>query len=105
MTKKLFEKIFPGKEIKDEATFRQQLKEDIEKQFAQEHKRYFFGKAVDALLENIDLPLPVDFLKRWMIETSEGKLSMEELDKEFESKYAKGIRWQLIEAELMKQKS
>lgn len=103
LDEKLFDKIFPGKEIKDEATFRQQLKEDIEKQFAQEHKRYFFGKAVDALLENIDLPLPVDFLKRWMIETSEGKLSMEELDKEFESKYAKGIRWQLIEAELMKQ--
>ncbi|MCK9452090.1 MAG: trigger factor [Bacteroidales bacterium] len=99
----LFEKIFPGKEIKDEATFKEQLKGDIENQFAQEHKRYFFGKAVDQLLEQVDLPLPVDFLKRWLIETSEGKLKMEELDKEFDSKYAKGIRWQLIEAELMKQ--
>jgi len=99
----LFEKIFPGKEIKDEVTFKEHLKVDIETQFAQEHKRYFFGKAVDQLLEQVDLPLPVDFLKRWLIETSEGKLKMEELDKEFESKYAKGIRWQLIEAELIKQ--
>lgn len=99
----LFEKIFPGKELKDEAAFREYLKTDIEKQFAQEHKRYFFGKAVDQLLDTVEMPLPEEFLKRWLVETSEGKLTLEEVNKEFEDKYAKGIRWQLFEGKLLKQ--
>jgi trigger factor len=103
LDEELFNKIFPGKEIKDEAAFREQLKEDIENQFAQEHKRYFFGKAVDQLIEKVAMPLPEEFLKRWLVETSEGKLSEEEVNANFDSKYAKSIRWQMIEAELVKQ--
>ncbi|MBU1367965.1 MAG: trigger factor [Bacteroidetes bacterium] len=103
LDEELFNKIFPGKEINDEAAFREQLKEDIENQFAQEHKRYFFGKAVDQLIEKVAMPLPEEFLKRWLVETSEGKLSEEEVNANFDSKYAKSIRWQMIEAELVKQ--
>ncbi|MBU2465189.1 MAG: hypothetical protein KJ615_02515, partial [Bacteroidetes bacterium] len=97
LDEELFNKIFPGKEINDEAAFREQLKEDIENQFAQEHKRYFFGKAVDQLIEKVAMPLPEEFLKRWLVETSEGKLSEEEVNANFDSKYAKSIRWQMIE--------
>ncbi|HOI31560.1 MAG TPA: trigger factor [Bacteroidales bacterium] len=86
----LFEKIFPGAEIKDEQAFREKIKEEIEKQYESESDRYFFTKAVDQLIETFDAPLPDDFLKRWLVYNSEGKLNKDIVEAEYETKYANG---------------
>jgi hypothetical protein len=36
-------------------------------------------------------------MKRWIVENSQGKVSAEDVEKNYENDYAKGIRWQLIE--------
>ncbi|MBG0781802.1 MAG: trigger factor [Bacteroidales bacterium] len=98
----LFEKIFPGAEINDEQAFREKIKQEIEKQYESESDRYFFTKAVDQLIETFEAPLPDDFLKRWLVYNSEGKLSKEAVEAEYDTKYANSIKWQMIEAELLK---
>ncbi len=98
----LFEKIFPGAEITDEQAFREKIKQEIEKQYESESDRYFFTKAVDQLIETFEAPLPEDFLKRWLVYNSEGKLSKEAVEAEYDTKYANSIKWQMIEAELLK---
>jgi trigger factor len=98
----LFEKIFPGAEISDEQAFREKIKQEIEKQYESESDRYFFTKAVDQLIETFEAPLPEDFLKRWLVYNSEGKLSKEAVESEYDTKYANSIKWQMIEADLLK---
>ncbi len=102
LDEELYAKIFPGDEIKDEQTFSSKIKEVIERQHVSESDRYFFTKAVDQLIETFDAPLPDDFLKRWLVYNSEGKLSDKDIESEYDTKYANSIKWQIIEAELLK---
>ena len=98
----LFNKIFPNKEIKDVDTFRANVKEEMERQYTNETDRILFNKMIDALVENTPFALPDAFLKRWIHENNQGKLSVEDIEKNYETNYNKGLRWQLIEDSIVK---
>ena len=97
-----FKKIFPDKEIKDVDAFRAAVKEEMERQYANETDRILFTKMIDALVDNTPFTLPDDFLKRWIHENNQGKLSMDDIEKNYEANYSKGLRWQLIEDSIVK---
>ena len=97
-----FEKVFPGKEIKDLETFRTNVKEEMEKQYTNETDRILFTKMIDALVDNTPFALPDSFLKRWIYENNQGKLSLEDIEKNYDENYSKGLRWQLIEDSIVK---
>ena len=63
----------------------------------------FYNKAVDQLVEEIKFDLPDTFLKRWIVENSEGKITAEDVEKNYDNSYVKSLRWQLIEEALVKQ--
>ncbi len=95
-----FERIFPGQNINDEEAFRAKLTEDINRQLEGESERFFAGKAIDGLVEKIQFNLPVEFMKTWMLQNAEGKLTREKLDEEY-IHYDRTFRWQLIESKLI----
>ena len=97
-----FKKIFPDKELNDIEAFRAAVKEEMEKQYTNETDRLLFNKMIDTLVENTPFNLPDEFLKRWIIENNQGKLSADEIEKNYESNYSKGLRWQLIEDSIVK---
>ena len=97
-----FKTIFPNKEIQDLDAFRASVKEEMEKQYANETDRILFTKMIDALVDNTPFTLPDEFLKRWIFENNQGKLSMDDIEKNYESNYSKGLRWQLIEDSIVK---
>ncbi len=103
LNEELFDKIFPGQEVKDIETFRSKVAVEMEKQYVLEAERMFYNKAVDQLVEEIKFNLPDTFLKRWIVENSEGKISAEDVEKNYENGYVKSLRWQLIEEVLVKQ--
>jgi trigger factor len=41
-------------------------------------------------------------MKRWLVENSQGNLTAEDVEKNYEKDYVKGIRWQLIEDSIVK---
>ena len=98
-----FKKIFPDKEIKDVDAFRAAVKEEMEKQYANETDRILFTKMIDSLVDNTPFNLPDEFLKRWIHENNQGKLSVEDIEKNYETNYSKGLRWQLIEDSIVKE--
>ena len=103
LNEELFEKIFPGQEVKDVETFRSKVAVEMEKQYVLEAERMFYNRAVDQLVEEIKFNLPDTFLKRWIVENSEGKISAEDVEKNYDNSYVKSLRWQLIEEVLVKQ--
>ena len=44
--------------------------------------------------------MPDEFLKRWLVQTSEQPITMEVLEKEY-GMYAKSLQWQLIENKIL----
>ena len=103
LNEELFDKIFPGQEVKDIETFRSKVAVEMEKQYVLEAERMFYNKAVDQLVEEIKFDLPDTFLKRWIVENSEGKITAEDVESNYDNSYVKSLRWQLIEEALVKQ--
>jgi trigger factor len=98
-----FKKIFPDREIADTDAFRAAVKEEMEKQYTNETDRILFTKMIDALVEATPFTLPDEFLKRWIYENNQGKLSVEDIEKNYAENYSKGLRWQLIEDSIVKE--
>ena len=69
--------------------------------FGNDSDRIFSQTISEKLIESTSFNLPEDFLKRWIMATSEKKISQEELDRDFDS-YLKSLKWQLIQNKLVK---
>ena len=103
LNEELFEKIFPGKEVKDLDTFKSLVKEEMEKQYTAETDQYLFSKMIEKLIDEVKFDLPDAFLKRWIVENSQGKITTEEVEANYDNDYAKGLRWQIIEDAIVKE--
>ena len=97
LDEEFFKKIFPNDDIKDLDAFKQAVKGEMEKQFVAETDPILFNKMIDELVAAVKFDLPDAFLKRWIVNNSQGKISAEEVEKNYENDYVKGLRWQLIE--------
>ena len=98
----LFAKVYGADAPKDEAGFRERIKEDIVRSLAEE-SRYRFGLDVKAaIMKKMEkIAFPEDFLKRWVLATNE-KMTQEELDKDFD-KMLDELKWHLAKDQLMKE--
>lgn len=104
LNEELYTKIAPDAEIKDEAAFREFIREQLQKQYQADVDRNFKNEAIKTLLEKANLSLPEDFLKRWLLETNKDnkEITPEQVEKEFVS-FADSFKWQLIENHLIKE--
>ena len=97
LNEEFFKKIFPKDDIKDLDAFKQAVKGEMEKQFVAETDPILFNKMIDELVAAVKFDRPDAFLKRWIVENSQGKITAEDVEKNYEKDYVKGLRWQLIE--------
>lgn len=102
LNEEFFKKVFPAKEIKTEKEFRNEISEDITKQLSRDTERQFLGDTIKELIKKAKIELPDEFLKRWLLESNEGKITAEQLEEQYDS-YARTFKWQLLESELMKE--
>ncbi|WP_374958253.1 trigger factor [Gilvibacter sp.] len=99
MNQELFDKLFGKDVVKSEAELREKIKEDAERQFAQQADQKLLNDVVETLIDNTKFDLPDGFLKRWLRVAGEQELSEEEANAEYE-RTEKGLRYQLIEGKL-----
>ena len=97
-----FKKIFPNDDIKNLDAFKKAVKAEMEKQHVAETDPILFNKMIDELVSAVKFELPDAFMKRWIIENSQGKITAEDVEKNYEKDYIKGLRWQLIEDTIVK---
>lgn len=102
LNEELFKLIFPSKDIKDVETFRKEVAAEMERQYVVEAERMFFNNAVDKLVSEVKFDMPDSFLKRWIVANSEGKITDEDVEKNYDNTYSKSFRWQLIEENIVK---
>jgi trigger factor len=102
LNQELFDKLFGEGKITSEDELKAKIKEDAERQFAQQADQKFINDVTDTLLSSVKFELPGDFLKKWLQTAGETPLSPEDAALEYE-KSEKGLRYQLIEGKIMGQ--
>lgn len=101
LDKELFDKLFTDGSVTTVTQLREKIKEDAEKQFAQQGDQQLLNAVQEYLIENTKFDLPAEFLKKWLATAGEKELTTEEAAAEYE-KSEKGLRYQLIESKIMK---
>lgn len=95
----LFSAVYPNKEIKTEADFRNEIKAELEAYFDQQSKNQMNDQIYHALLDNVQIDLPEGFLKRWLQTGREKPKTVEEAEQEYPS-FANQLKWTLITNQL-----
>lgn len=95
MTTELFDRVF-GKDIATtEEAFINKVKETITENYKRETDHFLDHNIEDHLLKNTSINLPDAFLKSWLKTTSDGQVTDEVLNSEFDQ-YVRGLKWDLI---------
>tara|TARA_B100001115_G_scaffold11058_1_gene8035 strand:+ start:256 stop:1605 length:1350 start_codon:yes stop_codon:yes gene_type:complete len=97
---KLFDKVYGPKQVKSVKEFREKIKKEAENQFDIECDRMLKNDVVKYLIDKINLQLPDNFLKNWLVKTSKQPITMDLLNKEYDL-YSKSLQWQLIENKIL----
>jgi trigger factor len=85
----------PANSITNENDFRVRVKSDYEKYLSRDNTRFMNHNLRHTILAANPIPLPADFLKRWMMTVSETPVTMETVEKEF-AHQAEELRWKLL---------
>ncbi|MCB0430405.1 MAG: trigger factor [Flavobacteriales bacterium] len=104
VNQEFFDKIFGENEVTTEEVLREKIKEGLENQLSNDSDSKLKYDLVDHLLAKIKIPLPDEFLRRWMVQASKDENAATDVDKHYEQ-YARGLRWQLVENQIIKDNS
>lgn len=95
LTPELFDRVF-GKDVaKTEEEFINKIKETIGDNYKRETDHFLDHHIEDYFLKNTKINLPDSFLKTWLKTTSQGQVTDEVLNTEFDH-YVRGLKWDLI---------
>ena len=97
----LFDKVYGEGNVKTLKAFQIKIKEEAEMSFVVESDRMLKNDVVTYLLEKTKFDIPDDFLKRWLVQTSEKPITLEQIESEYD-RYSKSLKWQLIENKINK---
>lgn len=92
-----YKKVFPQvseDEIGGPESFREKLREELAKFFADDALKYHRNKSAEALIEANPMELPDDFLKRWLISTDE-KINAGNIEDRYVG-FSRQLRWNLL---------
>tara|TARA_B100000287_G_scaffold343944_1_gene331005 strand:+ start:574 stop:1938 length:1365 start_codon:yes stop_codon:yes gene_type:complete len=102
LDQELFDKVYGKGIVENLKEFKSRIKQEAESQFSVESDRMFKNDVVYYLINKLKLSMPDDFLKRWLLQTSEQPITEDILEKEYDM-YAKGLQWQLIENKILQE--
>ena len=98
----LFDKVFGTGTVNNKKEFRSKIQDEIEKSFIVESDRKLKNDIVLHLINKLNLKLPDEFLKKWLLQTNDKNLTLEQIEAEY-TQYSKSLRWQLIENKIIKE--
>jgi len=102
LNQELFDKVYGEGVITSEKDLRERIRKDGEKMYQQQADRKFTQDAIQAVVEGTTFEMPDDFMKRWLfISNREKDLTKEQIETDYD-KYRNMLKWQLIEAKIIK---
>lgn len=91
----LFEKVFPGRNIKTEAEFKEAMKQDLAVAYARETERKANHDLKYSVIEHTPMEFPAEFLRKWIKAVNKDPLNDEQVNEGFAS-FLEDLKWTLI---------
>jgi trigger factor len=104
LNEEFFKEAIPAKEIKTEEEFKNEIKTQIEGYWKQQAQHMLEHEIFHVLSEETKMSFPEDFLKKWLLKSSEKEQTQESIDKEFPA-FLNQLRWTLVSNEIGTQQS
>lgn len=98
----LFDKLYEPGTVTSEAGLKDKIKAGMEQQFEPQSNQKLLNDIKECLVDKTSFDLPSDFLKRWMQTSGKNPLTAAQAEEEF-NRSEKGIRYQLIEGQLIQE--
>jgi trigger factor len=98
--KELFDKVYSDGSVTNIKEFKQKVTDEAEKSFVVESDRMLKNDVVLYLVKKVKLDMPDEFLKRWLVQTSEKPLTLEQVESDYHM-YSKSLKWQLLENKIL----
>lgn len=95
VNQELFDRVFGKDAVTTEEGFMNKIRETIGENYNREADHFLEHHIEDYFIEHTKINLPESFLKSWLKNSSEGKVTDDILEKEFEH-YARGLKWDLV---------
>jgi trigger factor len=102
LDQELFDKLFGEGNVATLEELKEKIKQDAESQFQLQAEQKLEDDVISALIENTKFDLPKDFLIKWMQNSGQKKLNLEEATVEY-NRSENGLRFQLIEGKAYSQ--
>ncbi len=100
LNEEFFNKAYPGKNITTEEAFREAVKAEIENYFAQQSRNQVHDQIYHQLIDHTNIDFPVNFLKRWLMESGDNPRTADEAEKEYPV-FVNQLKWSLITNQLI----
>jgi trigger factor len=99
INQELFDKAYGKDTVKSEEEFRIKVEEELKAAFERNSDYKFRLDSRTFYLDRFKQNLPGDFLKRWLFHSNEGKVTMEQIEKDFEH-FTEDLKWQLVKGKI-----
>jgi trigger factor len=91
----LFDRVFGKDAVSTEEEFRNKVSETIGENYKRESEHFLEHHIEDYYIKHTDINLPDEFLKNWLRVSSQGKITDDVLQREFQE-YKRGLKWDLV---------
>lgn len=102
LNQEFFDKVFGKDAVSSEEEFREKVKETIQENYNRETENFLNHEIKERLITSTKIDTPDDFLKRWLVQTNEGKITPEDVEKEYDL-YLKELKWNLIQNRILEE--
>ncbi|MDR2813347.1 MAG: trigger factor [Prevotellaceae bacterium] len=100
----LFDDLYGKDTVTSDEAFTDKVKGELHSELSGKSEHRFIADVRSILIKHAAPELPEAFLKRWLLLTSDGKMTEEQVEKDFPS-FAEGLCWQLVEHHILMQEN
>ena len=101
LNQEFFDKLFGEGQVDSEEALKNKVREIMAENYNKELKVFSEEKIKEQIVAKANLELPEDFLKEWLLKANDGKVTADQVEKEYPI-YAKQLAWTIISNELAK---
>jgi trigger factor len=101
LNQEFFDKLFGEGQVESEEALKSKVRDIMSENYNKELKVYSDEKIKEQLIGNSQLDLPEDFLKEWLLKANDGKVTEDQVEKEYPV-YANQLAWTIISNEIAK---
>ncbi|RZS96564.1 trigger factor [Cecembia calidifontis] len=101
LNQEFFDKLFGEGQVDSEESLKNKVREIMAENYNKDLKVFSEEKIKEQIVAKTNLDLPEEFLKEWLLKANEGKVTAEQVEKEYPI-YAKQLAWTIISNELAK---